>query len=79
MTDEFERMEPNVRRPSYRPANHRVTAFYSKSSSFLKLMAAPQLACDKDATVRAQYIISGEELKPGQEVLDFFYVVCFNG
>ena len=34
-----------------------------------------RIACNKDATVRAQYIIQGDELKKGQEVLDFFYLV----
>lgn len=66
-----------LRRPDYRLASHHVTAFYSKSSSFLKLMqVSGRLSCDKDVAVRAQYIIQGEELKKGQEVLDFFYLVC---
>ncbi|XP_031139390.1 alpha-2-macroglobulin isoform X3 [Sander lucioperca] len=70
----------NMRRPEYRSAYHRVAAFYSKSSSFLKLMqGSGMLSCDKDATVRAQYIIQGEELKKGQEVLEFFYLVMTRG
>lgn len=36
-----------------------------------------KIICDKDETLRAQYIIQGEELKKGQEVLDFFYLVRF--
>ena len=35
-----------------------------------------EISCDRDATVRAQYIIQGEELKKGPEV-DFFYLVRF--
>ncbi len=68
----------NRRYPEYRSAYHSVAQFYSKSSSFLKLMQVnEQISCDKDATVRAQYIIQGKELKNGQEVLDFFYLVRF--
>lgn len=75
-TEENEPYVANVRKPEYRSAYHHVAAFYSKSSSFLKLMQVNgKLSCDKDATVRAQYIIQGEELKKGQEVLDFFYLV----
>ncbi|XP_010738618.1 alpha-2-macroglobulin isoform X2 [Larimichthys crocea] len=71
---------PNVRKPEYRLAFHQASAFYSKSSSFLKLMQIKgKLSCDSDATVRAQYIIQGEELKKGQEVLEFFYLVMSRG
>ncbi|XP_039985815.1 alpha-2-macroglobulin-like protein 1 isoform X2 [Xiphias gladius] len=77
---EDEPFVPNVRRPEYRSAHHHVAAFYSKSSSFLKLMqVSGKISCDKDATVRTQYIIQGEELKKGQEVLDFFYLVMSRG
>ncbi|XP_029374169.1 alpha-2-macroglobulin isoform X2 [Echeneis naucrates] len=75
--------EPYVvdrRGPEYRSAHHHAAAFYSKSRSFLKLMQAGQnIPCDQDATLRAQYIIQGLELKPGQEVLDFFYLVLSRG
>ncbi|KAJ4938601.1 hypothetical protein JOQ06_003214 [Pogonophryne albipinna] len=71
---------PDVRRPEYRTAYHNVIAFYSKSSSFLKLMQVNgKLACDKDAMVRAQYIIEGTELKNGQEILQIFYLVMSRG
>ncbi|KAK9520438.1 hypothetical protein VZT92_020324 [Zoarces viviparus] len=70
----------NLRRPEYSPAFHHVEPFYSKSSSFLKLMqVSGKFACDKDETVRAQYIIQGEELKKNQEVLEFFYLVMSRG
>ncbi|XP_045929763.1 alpha-2-macroglobulin isoform X2 [Micropterus dolomieu] len=70
----------NVRRAEHRAAYHHVAEFYSKSSSFLKLMhVSGKISCDKDATVRAQYIIQGEEIKKGQEVLDFFYLVMSRG
>nr|XP_020476381.1 alpha-2-macroglobulin-like [Monopterus albus] len=75
--------EPGVsdkRRPEYKPAQHYIPAFYSKSSSFLKLMqVSEKISCDKDVAVRAQYIIQGQELKMGQEVLDFFYLVMSRG
>uniref|UniRef100_A0A7N8WY82 Alpha-2-macroglobulin-like n=1 Tax=Mastacembelus armatus TaxID=205130 RepID=A0A7N8WY82_9TELE len=75
----FKKNEPyvsGVRRPEYRSAHHSITAFYSKSSSFLKLVqVSEKLSCDKDATVRAQFIIQGDELKTGQEhVLNVFYI-----
>uniref|UniRef100_A0A3Q2YD26 Alpha-2-macroglobulin-like protein 1 n=1 Tax=Hippocampus comes TaxID=109280 RepID=A0A3Q2YD26_HIPCM len=66
--------------PGYRAAYHGVSAFYSKSSSFLKLMqVSGKIPCDKDATVRAQYVIQGQELKKRQESLDFFYLVMSKG
>ncbi|KAM9853538.1 alpha-2-macroglobulin-like protein 1 [Aulostomus maculatus] len=69
-----------LRRPEYRSAYHHVAAFYSKSSSFVKLMQVNRkIPCDKDATVRAQYIIQGKELKDGQDNLDFFYMVMSRG
>nr|XP_019950554.1 PREDICTED: alpha-2-macroglobulin-like isoform X2 [Paralichthys olivaceus] len=70
----------NQRGPEYRSAYHHVSLFYSKSSSFLKLMqVGDKIPCDKDATVRAQYIIQGEELNSGQEALNFFYLVMSKG
>uniref|UniRef100_A0A8C4H941 Alpha-2-macroglobulin n=1 Tax=Dicentrarchus labrax TaxID=13489 RepID=A0A8C4H941_DICLA len=79
-TEENEPYVANLRKPEYKSAYHQAAAFYSKSSSFLKLMQVNgKLSCDKDATVRAQYIIQGEELKKGQEVLDFFYLVMSRG
>lgn len=77
-TEETEPYVANLRRPEYKSAFHNVAAFYSKSRSFLKLMQVNgKISCDKDATVRAQYIIQGNELKNGQEVIDFFYLVRF--
>uniref|UniRef100_A0AAX7U1I7 Alpha-2-macroglobulin-like n=1 Tax=Astatotilapia calliptera TaxID=8154 RepID=A0AAX7U1I7_ASTCA len=79
-TTEHDHYVYGLRRPNYRASHHHVTAFYSKSSSFLKLMqASSKLPCDSEATVRAQYIIQGEELEKGQEVLDFFYLVQSRG
>ncbi|XP_062241283.1 alpha-2-macroglobulin-P isoform X2 [Platichthys flesus] len=78
--NEDEPYSPNLRSPTYRSAFHQVNVFYSKSSSFLKLMqVGEKIPCNKDATVRAQYIIQGEELNTGQEVLDFFYLVMSRG
>ncbi|XP_059187409.1 alpha-2-macroglobulin isoform X2 [Centropristis striata] len=80
LTEENEPYVVSVRTPEYRTAYHHVAAFYSKSSSFLKLMQVNgKFSCDKDATVRAQYIIQGQELKKEQEVLDFFYLVMSRG
>ncbi|XP_029923420.1 alpha-2-macroglobulin-like protein 1 isoform X2 [Myripristis murdjan] len=77
---EEEEYVPKLRRAEYRLAHHFVTPFYSKSKSFLKLLQSlRKFSCDKDATVRAQYIIQGDELKKGQEVLDFFYLVMSRG
>lgn len=77
-TEENEPYVANLRRPEYRSAFHQAAAFYSKSRSFLKLMQVNgKIFCDKDENVRAQFIIQGEELKKGQEVLDFFYLVRF--
>ncbi|AWO98490.1 putative alpha-2-macroglobulin-like isoform 2 [Scophthalmus maximus] len=79
-TNEEEPHLSRVRSPEYRSAHHQVAAFYSKSSSFLKLMQVnKKISCDKNATVRAQFIIQGEELKSGQEVLEFFYLVMSRG
>ncbi|KAM4566570.1 alpha-2-macroglobulin-like isoform 2-T2 [Odontesthes bonariensis] len=75
--------EPHVPtdwRSEYGSVQHYVTEFYSKSNSFLKLMQANErFSCNKDASLRAQYIIQGEELKKGQEVLDFFFLVLSRG
>ncbi|CAN9510976.1 unnamed protein product [Ophioblennius macclurei] len=67
---------PNLQRPEYRVAHQKVEAFYSKSNSFLSLkQISRRFDCDRDATVQAQYIIQGNELKAGQEVLNFYYLV----
>ncbi|XP_060928722.1 alpha-2-macroglobulin [Limanda limanda] len=83
MPQNYDHNEPysqGVRSPDYRQAHHQVTMFYSKSSSFLKLMqVGEKIPCNKDATVRAQYIIQGQELNSGQEVLEFFYLVMSRG
>ncbi|XP_072235418.1 alpha-2-macroglobulin-like isoform X2 [Leuresthes tenuis] len=75
--------EPHVPtdwRSEYRSAHHHVTEFYSKSKSFVKLMQVNErFSCNKDASLRAQYIVQGEELKKGQGVLDFFYLVLSRG
>ncbi|KAM9811421.1 alpha-2-macroglobulin-like protein 1 [Syngnathus typhle] len=70
---------PDLRKPEYRAAYNYVSAFYSKSSSFLKLIQVNKIACNKDAEVRARYIIQGEELNKGQLSLDFFYLVMSKG
>ncbi|XP_077422372.1 alpha-2-macroglobulin-like protein 1 isoform X2 [Vanacampus margaritifer] len=80
LVDEDKPYVLDARRPEYRIAYHDVSAFYSKSRSFLKLMqVSGKISCDKDATVRVQYIIQGQELKKGQETLDFFYLVMSKG
>ncbi|XP_055082067.1 alpha-2-macroglobulin isoform X2 [Periophthalmus magnuspinnatus] len=71
---------PKVRLPEYHSAVHFVSPFYSKSSSFLKIKQNEgKFRCNKEATVRAEYIIQGKELKEGQESLDFFYLVMSKG
>ncbi|XP_051934795.1 alpha-2-macroglobulin-like protein 1 isoform X2 [Hippocampus zosterae] len=80
LVDDDEPYSPNIQRPEYRAAYHGVSAFYSKSSSFLKLMqVSGKIPCDKDATVQARYIIQGQELEKRQENLDFFYLVMSKG
>ncbi|CAG06475.1 unnamed protein product, partial [Tetraodon nigroviridis] len=70
---------PDLRQPEYRSTTLRVAAFYSKSRSFLKLLQANgRLPCNKEAAVKVQYLLQGEELK-GQEQLDCFYLVTSKG
>lgn len=74
--EEHEPYQHNLRRPEYRSASHHAATFYSRSRSFLKLMQVDgKLSCSQDASVSVQYIVQGEELKKGQEVLDCFYLV----
>ncbi|MEQ2203919.1 hypothetical protein XENOCAPTIV_005318, partial [Xenoophorus captivus] len=76
-TKENEPYDPNVRRADYGSAYLYISPAYSKSNSFLKLKQISQgFACDRDATVTAQYIIQGKEWKKNQPVLNFFYLVC---
>lgn len=57
-----------------------IRPFYSKSKSFLMLMkASGKLSCNSDATVVASYIIQANALKPGQNTLNFFYIVLSKG
>ncbi|XP_029965228.1 alpha-2-macroglobulin isoform X1 [Salarias fasciatus] len=78
-TEDYEYV-PNLQRPQYRAAHRNVEPFYSRSSSFLKLkQISHRFPCDTDAAVQAQYIIQGNELKAGQEVLHFFYLVLSKG
>ncbi|KAM9801195.1 alpha-2-macroglobulin [Neosynchiropus ocellatus] len=66
--------------PTYGSDNLNVAQFYSKSKSFLKLkQVSGKLPCEREAPVRAQYIIQGAELKKEQEVLHFFYLVMSRG
>lgn len=75
-TEDLEPYDPNLRQPEYSSASLAAVPFYSKSRSFLKLLQGNgKFPCGKDASVRVQYIIQGEELRKGQEVLDHFYLV----
>lgn len=68
----------HIRRPMYSSSQIWLKPFYSKSKSFLKLKAIKdKLSCDTDASIKAQYIIQGEELEKNQKSLDFFYLVIF--
>lgn len=68
--------DPDLRRPEYRSDSHHAAAFYSKSRSFLKLMLVDrEFSCNQKAAVKVQYIVQGEELKKGQKVLNYFYLV----
>ncbi|XP_077396697.1 alpha-2-macroglobulin-like protein 1 [Festucalex cinctus] len=69
-----------IRKPDYINAYRYISKFYSKSNSFLKLMPVNgDIACNKDTTVRAQYIIQGKELNRRQRTLDFYYLVMSKG
>ncbi|XP_036005772.1 alpha-2-macroglobulin-like protein 1 isoform X1 [Fundulus heteroclitus] len=79
-TQENEPRFPTLRQPDYGSAYLYVSPAYSKSNSFLKLKQISEgLPCDRDVTVKAQYIIQGKELKEGQTVLNFFYLVLSKG
>ncbi|XP_054901694.1 alpha-2-macroglobulin-like protein 1 isoform X1 [Poeciliopsis prolifica] len=79
-TRENEPYVHNLRRPDYGLAYLFVSPAYSKSNSFLMLKHISNgFACDRDATVTAHYIIQGTELKEGQTVLNFFYLVLSKG
>ncbi|MEQ2220467.1 hypothetical protein ILYODFUR_005762, partial [Ilyodon furcidens] len=79
-TKENEPYDPNVRRADYGSAYLYISPAYSKSNSFLKLKQISQgFACDRDATVTAQYIIQGKEWKKNQPVLNFFFLVLSKG
>ncbi|XP_043975302.1 alpha-2-macroglobulin-like protein 1 isoform X1 [Gambusia affinis] len=79
-TKENEPYVANLRRPDYGLAYQFVSPAYSKSNSFLMLKRISEgFACDRDATVTAQYIIQGTELKEEQTVLNFFYLVLSKG
>ncbi|KAF3855000.1 hypothetical protein F7725_023055 [Dissostichus mawsoni] len=53
-------------------------ASFSFDTALWKDNVNGKLACDKDATVRAQYIIQGTELKNDQEILQIFYMVLLS-
>lgn len=74
--EEPEPYVPNLRRPEYRWDSRYVAPFYSKSRSFLNFLPVNRdLPCSEDAALNVQYIVQGDELKQGQEVLDCFYLV----
>ncbi|XP_028825882.1 alpha-2-macroglobulin-like protein 1 [Denticeps clupeoides] len=57
-----------------------LNSFYSKSKSFVRLRRQDgSLSCETDSTIRASYIIQGDELKSSQESLDFYYLVLSKG
>ncbi|KAI4886734.1 hypothetical protein NFI96_022087, partial [Prochilodus magdalenae] len=71
---------PNVRQANFLSAYHWVQPFYSKSNSFLELLPSPNpLSCSSSAVVEAQYIIPGDETKPGQKSMNFFFLVMSKG
>ena len=64
------------RLPAYPSAVLTMRPFYSKSKSFVKISAnGHKSLCEGESQVGAQYIIQGEELRPGQEELPFYYTV----
>uniref|UniRef100_A0A8C5C2K9 Uncharacterized protein n=1 Tax=Gadus morhua TaxID=8049 RepID=A0A8C5C2K9_GADMO len=68
------------RLPAYPSAVLTMGPFYSKSKSFVKISAnGHKSLCEGESQVGAQYIIQGEELRPGQEELPFYYTVMSKG
>ncbi|CAL8372555.1 unnamed protein product [Gadus morhua 'NCC'] len=68
------------RLPAYPSAVLTMRPFYSKSKSFVKISAnGHKSLCEGQSQVGAQYIIQGEELRPGQEELPFYYTVMSKG
>ncbi|XP_056468213.1 alpha-2-macroglobulin-like protein 1 isoform X2 [Gadus chalcogrammus] len=68
------------RLPAYPSAVLTMRPFYSKSKSFVKISAnGYKSLCEGESQVGAQYIIQGEELRPGQEELPFYYTVMSKG
>ena len=69
-------MVSRERLPAYPPAHLTVGPFYSQSKSFVKLSTRDhQRLCEGESQVRAEYIIQGTALRPGQEELNFYYIV----
>uniref|UniRef100_A0A8C5C002 Alpha-2-macroglobulin-like protein 1 n=1 Tax=Gadus morhua TaxID=8049 RepID=A0A8C5C002_GADMO len=66
--------------PAHPSAVLTMRPFYSKSKSFVKISAnGHKSLCEGQSQVGAQYIIQGEELRPGQEELPFYYTVMSKG
>nr|XP_006120000.1 alpha-2-macroglobulin-like protein 1 [Pelodiscus sinensis] len=54
--------------------------FYSESNSFLEIQQVEEeLPCDQEQEVRVDYILDRNELVPGSDHLDFYYLVVSRG
>ncbi|CAL8241191.1 unnamed protein product [Gadus morhua 'NCC'] len=78
--EEWQSFVHGERLPAYPSAGLTMRPFYSKSKSFVKISAnGHKSLCEGESQVGAQYIIQGEELRPGQEELPFYYTVMSKG
>ncbi|CAM2097443.1 unnamed protein product [Caretta caretta] len=54
--------------------------FYSESNSFLEIQQVEEeLPCDQEQEVRVDYILDRNELDPGADHVDFYYLVVSGG
>uniref|UniRef100_A0A3P9J6X6 Uncharacterized protein n=1 Tax=Oryzias latipes TaxID=8090 RepID=A0A3P9J6X6_ORYLA len=75
-----EKVVSGDRLPFYGTAYHYVARFYSKSKSFVEFdEVIKNLPCKKNGSLKAQYIIQGDDLAEGQKDLKFFYLVESKG
>lgn len=55
---------------------HWLKPFYSESNSFLEIKAKNDvMSCDQEQEVHVDYILSQNKLSPGEDHIDFYYLV----
>lgn len=59
---------------------HWLKPFYSESNSFLEIKAKNDvMSCDQEQEVHVDYILSQNKLRPGEDHIDFYYLVIAKG